>query len=75
MIVLPSDEPWPHQFTKNGKGYELPDGSHAQTYICVHCYQEYVQNIGNLKMVPEWVKEPCKARRTKREMIRLKNGG
>lgn len=67
-IILPdADEPWPHQFTKNGKGYEIGEGIFAQTYICVHCYKEYVKQFET----PEWVNEPCPARSTKREMKRI----
>lgn len=66
MLLDPRDpEAWPHQFTKNGRGYELPDGTYAQTYICVHCYLEYVQNF------QEPPPNPCSARNTKREMKRI----
>lgn len=66
MLLDPRDpEAWPHQFTKNGRGYELPDGKYAQTYICVHCLQEYVQNF------QEPLPDPCPARNTKREMKRI----
>lgn len=62
---------WPHQFTKNGRGYEMginEDGTtkYAQTYVCVHCYREYVQG---LEQPPA---NPCSARNTKRELVRLK---
>lgn len=67
-ILLPGmSDKWPHQFTKNGKGYEISEGKYAQTYICVHCYQEYVQGFEE----PKWVKEPCPARDTKREVKRI----
>ena len=73
MIVKLGDERWPHQFTKNGRGYEIGVGElgtkkYAQTYVCVHCYEEYVQGLAE----PEWIKEPCPARNTERELINLK---
>lgn len=58
-------EQWPHQFTKNGRGYELPDGSYAQTYVCVHCFQEYVRNM---QSPPP---NPCPARSDERELRRV----
>lgn len=68
MLLDPRDpEAWPHQFTKNGKGYELPDGKYAQTLICVHCLDEYVRGFEE----PDWIHEPCPARNTKRELKRL----
>lgn len=65
-----TEGPWPHQFTKNGKGYELgPDEfgimRFAQTYICVHCLKEYVQGM----QVPP--PNPCPARSKKRELKRI----
>lgn len=74
-ILLPGfDEKWPHQFTKNGKGYEIGKNelgmpTYAQTYICVHCFKEYILHV---QTPPP---NPCPARNTKREMVRLKNGG
>lgn len=58
------ETPWPHQFTKNGRGYELPDGNYAQTYICVHCYQEYVRG---LQPQPP---NPCPARADSKKQVR-----
>ena len=59
-----------HKFTKNGKGYEigkteLGTPKYAQTYVCVHCYQEYVKEM---QSPPP---NPCPARRTSREMKRI----
>lgn len=71
MLLDPNDTPWPHQFTKNGNGYEIGEGIYAQTYICVHCLQEYVKGFE----IPEWITEPCPARETKKELKRIKNGG
>lgn len=70
-LLLPDmQESWPHQFTKNGKGYEIAEGKFAQTYICVHCFEEYVKSpIGQPD--PEWTLEPCPARNTAREMKRI----
>lgn len=66
MLLDPRDpEAWPHQFTKNGRGYELPSGKYAQTYICVHCYMEYVQGFQDPPP------DPCPARNTKRELKRI----
>lgn len=71
-LLLPDmQEPWPHQFTKNGKGYEIAEGKYAQTYICVHCLNEYVQNLVPGQRLPEWTEEPCPARNTSREMKRI----
>lgn len=68
MLLDPRDpEAWPHQFTKNGRGYELPDGNYAQTYICVHCLNEYVRGFEE----PLWIHESCPARNTKRELKRI----
>lgn len=67
MVILdPRDEnAWPHQFTKNGRGYEIGPDTFAQTYICVHCLQEYVQGL------QEPPPEPCPARNTQRELKRI----
>lgn len=72
MIISLGDN-WPHQFTKNGKGYQIgvqkdDTPRYAQTYVCVHCFNEYVQGFNE----PEWIKQPCPARNTERELIRLK---
>lgn len=65
FLLDPRDEnAWPHQFVKNGNGYEIP-GGYAQTYICVHCFQEYIQNL------QEPPPEPCPARNTNKEMKRI----
>lgn len=66
MLLDPCDpEAWPHQFTKNGRGYEIGPGVYAQTYICVHCLLEYIQGV------QEPPPNPCAARNTKREMKRI----
>lgn len=73
LILDPRDADfWPHQFVKNGKGYELPPDEWgtprwAQTYICVHCLEEYIQNFED----PEWIHQSCPARSTGRETKRL----
>lgn len=73
FLLDPRDEnAWPHQFVKNGNGYELPPDEFgtprfAQTLICVHCLQEYVNNFED----PEWVHQSCPARETNKEMKRL----
>lgn len=70
LLLSDTDERWPHQFTKNGKGYEIAEGKYAQTYICVHCINEYTRSPIGLPN-PEWTLEPCPARNTKREMKRI----
>lgn len=70
ILTDPNSEAWPHQFTKNGQGYEIgPDEygimQFAQTYICIHCYLEYVKGM---QAPPP---NPCAARNTKREMKRI----
>lgn len=70
-FLLPDkDEPWPHQFVKNGRGYEigvdeLGFPKYAQTYICVHCYEEYVNGF------QDPLPNPCPARSTKKELKRI----
>ena len=70
MRDLQINTPWPHQFTKNGKGYEigrdeLNRPTYAQTYICVHCLIEFVQGVEARPM------DSCPARNNKREMKRI----
>lgn len=73
LILDPRDEDfWPHQFVKNGQGYELPPDEYgtpqwAQTYICVHCLNEYIQGFEE----PEWISQNCPARSTNREKKRI----
>lgn len=71
FLLDPRDpDAWPHQFVKNGSGYELgPDEygimQFAQTYICIHCLQEYVNGF------QEPPPQPCQARSTNKEMKRI----
>jgi hypothetical protein len=67
---------WPHQFTKNGKEYQIGEQPYldeltrkvmAQPMICVHCHKEYVQGVDPRPL------DPCPARSDKREKKRILN--
>lgn len=77
-----SSNQWPHQFTHDGREYEIgstggsiKDQEHleiehkilARPMICVHCHKKYIQNID------PYPAESCPARSDKRELKRIKS--
>lgn len=61
---------WPHQFTKNGREFQIGEDEYGEKYFavemaCVHCGKTYVN--GQTQRPPD----PCPARNQRRELKRI----